>query len=1152
LGDDQRAAAGQHEVIVVRSQLRILLLEDDPNDAELVQELLSDQFAFEITRAQTEDEFLAALEADRFDLILADYRLPSYDGLSALEAALTRCPGVPFIFVSGTIGEDLAIEALKRGATDYVLKTRLSRLAPSVERALREAEERAEREAAQRALGRSEIYLTEAQRLAHVGWWERDFTTKQVSLSDEVCRIFGLEPVDLPEWHGRWLTLIHPEDRPRAEKAAAAALLPGGPRYDVEYRVVRRDGTERVVHSQGDVTWDGTGRPLRQFGVLQDITELRRAEQDLRTSEARFRTIVDYASDSFLVFDDNSTVRDVNREACRSLGYSREELIGKHRADFDAALDEETIERLKQRLISGEPITFETRHRRKDGTTFPVEVRVGDFEQGGERRFLCLVRDITERKQAEETLRRNETYLAAAESLSKMGSWAWRPAANEITHWSQGRYRLFGFDPADGVPSLEAVLERIHPDDRALWLESRSLVARGGESNFDFRIVLPDGGTKHIHAVGRPILNQSGEVVEVMGAAADISERKQAENELRESEARFRSFVDHASDGFFLFDESQALIDVNRQACESLGYTRDEMIGMHPGAFDCGLDAAAIAGIGERVKAGETVTFETLHRRKDGTSFPVEVRARQFQLGPNSFRLSLARDITERKRAEDELRDSEERFRTLVEFSFDVYWETDAQHRFVRQVFSEGLADAPAPGSEIGKTRWEVPHLEPDAEGWRKHRATLDAHLPFRDFELARPTPDGGKRYVSVSGMPVFDKSGHFTGYRGVGRHITERKRAEEALRRSQAYLAEAQRLSHTGTWAFNKTATLYWSEETYRIVGLDPLQGPPTRETMRERIHPDDRDRVYQELKEAVDQGRNFAMEFRIVLPDGTIRYLENTGHPIFSARGEFIEMVGSTIDVTERRRAQQEHERLRQLEADLAHVNRLSMMGELTASLAHEILHPIATARNNARAALRFLDKRPPNMIEVRGALESIVRDADRGKDIVDRVRDHVKKAPPRNDRFDLNSAIGEVIEMVLAAIDKNRVSVHTSLAPDLTSISGDRVQLQQVIMNLVLNAVEAMGSVEEGARTLRVSTGRDGDGGILVAVRDSGPGIDPEHLQKVFERFYTTKDSGVGMGLAICRSIIEAHGGRLWAEPNQPRGAVFQFTLPAQEDS
>jgi PAS domain S-box-containing protein len=751
------------------------------------------------------------------------------------------------------------------------------------------------------ALGESNARLEEAQRIAHVGWWERDFSTGHVALSDEACRIFGVQPVALPQWHARWLQLIHPDDRPRAAEAAAAALVRGGPRYDVEYRVVRPDGTERVVRSQGDVTWDETGRPLRQFGVLQDITELRQAEQELRMSEARFRTIVDYATDAFFVFDDDSIVLDVNREACESLGYSREELIGKHRSDFDAALDEASIQRLKQRVVSGEAITFETRHRRKDGTSLPVEVRVGDFEQGG-RRFLCLVRDITARK-----------------------------------------------------------------------------------------------------------------------------------------------------------------------------------------------------------------------------------------------------------RVEDELRESEERFRTLVQFSFDVYWETDAQHRFVRQVFAEGLADAPAPGSEIGKTRWEVPYLEPDAEAWRRHRETLDAHLPFRDFELARPAPDGGKRYVSVYGLPVFDKSGRFIGYRGVGRHITERKRAEEALRRSEAYLAEAQRLSHTGTWAFNKTATLYWSEETYRIVGLDPLQGPPTRETMRQRIHPDDRDRVYEKLREAVAQKRDFAMEFRILLPDGTFRYLENAGHPLFSARGEFLEMVGSTIDVTERRRAREEHERLRQLESELAHVNRLSIMGELTASLAHEILHPIASARNNARAAIRFLDMIPPNMAEVREALECIVRDADRGKDIVDRIRDHVKKAPPRNNRFDLNEAIDEVIEMVRTAIDKNRVSVHTRLAPELNIVWGDRVQLQQVVMNLVLNAVEAMGAVEGRERMLLITTEQKGDGGVFVAVHDSGPGIDPEHLQQVFKPFYTTKDSGVGMGLAICRSIIDAHGGGLWAEANEPRGAVFQFTLPAvQEDS
>jgi C4-dicarboxylate-specific signal transduction histidine kinase len=294
--------------------------------------------------------------------------------------------------------------------------------------------------------------------------------------------------------------------------------------------------------------------------------------------------------------------------------------------------------------------------------------------------------------------------------------------------------------------------------------------------------------------------------------------------------------------------------------------------------------------------------------------------------------------------------------------------------------------------------------------------------------------------------------------------------------------------------------------------------------------------------------QKRGFALEFRIVLPDGTVKYIESTGYPLFSADGELVEMVATHVDVTERKRAQEEHERLRQLESDLAHVNRLSMMGELTASLAHEILHPIATARNNARAAMRFLDMSPPNMAEVREALACIVRDADRGKDIVNRIRDHIKKAPPRNERFDINKAIEEVIEMVQAPIDKNRVSVRSHLAAGLTSVWGDRVQLQQVVFNLILNAVEAMGSLEKGARVLSISTKQDRTSDILVAVQDSGPGIDPERLDRVFAPFYTTKSSGIGMGLSICRSIIAAHGGRLWAEANRPRGAIFQFTLPA----
>ncbi|MBV8909915.1 MAG: GHKL domain-containing protein [Gammaproteobacteria bacterium] len=239
----------------------------------------------------------------------------------------------------------------------------------------------------------------------------------------------------------------------------------------------------------------------------------------------------------------------------------------------------------------------------------------------------------------------------------------------------------------------------------------------------------------------------------------------------------------------------------------------------------------------------------------------------------------------------------------------------------------------------------------------------------------------------------------------------------------------------------------------------------------------------------------------------------------------------------------------RLQQMQSDFAHINRVSMMGELAASLSHEITQPIASARNNARAAQNFLDMQPPDLGEVREALACVVGDVDRTGEIIDRIRAHLKKAPPRKEHFDLNTAINEVTVLAQSAVIRNAVSVHTRLTDELPPVQGDRVQLQQVVLNLILNAVEAMGSIEAGTRELLISAEQDHTG-VVVAVRDSGPGIDPMHLERVFEAFYTTKLSGVGMGLAICRSIIAAHGGRLWAEANEPRGAVFQFTLPGAD--
>jgi PAS domain S-box-containing protein len=410
--------------------------------------------------------------------------------------------------------------------------------------------------------------------------------------------------------------------------------------------------------------------------------------------------------------------------------------------------------------------------------------------------------------------------------------------------------------------------------------------------------------------------------------------------------------------------------------------------------------------------------------------------------------------------------------------------------------------------------------------------------------------PDGAVRYIRCVGIPVLD-NGLLKGLLGTAMDVTEQEQLTHELQRREAYLAEAQRLSQTGSWAWSPDSDIrYWSEECYRVLSFDPQDGLPRFEEFFQRIHPDDQPGFRELVQTAIREKSEWETDYRIVHPDGPVSDIHVVGHPVLSTSGHLVEFVGTVIDVTERRRHEEERARLRQLEADLAHINRVSTLGEMAASLAHEITQPFTTARNNASAALNFLDKKPPDLGEVREALDCIVSDADRAGAIIGRIRDHIKKAPPRKDRFDVNEAINEVIVLARGEITKNGVSVDTHLTDGVISVEGDRVQLQQVALNLILNAVEAMGSVQEGPRELSISTEQTQVKGVLVAVRDTGPGIDGKHLERVFQPFYTTKSSGVGMGLSICRSIIDAHGGRLWTDANEPRGAVFQFTLPGVE--
>jgi PAS domain S-box-containing protein len=522
-------------------------------------------------------------------------------------------------------------------------------------------------------------------------------------------------------------------------------------------------------------------------------------------------------------------------------------------------------------------------------------------------------------------------------------------------------------------------------------------------------------------------------VLKLVASQAAISlENARLYRDLKEREARIRRLVDSNIIGIFIWDFEGQVLEANEAFLHMVGHDREELVAGRIRWTDLtppdwrDRDARWIQ---EHKTTGSLQPFEKEYFRKDGSRIPVLIGVATFEEGANQG-VAFVLDLTERKCAEEALRESETKFRDYAESASDWYWETDPDHKFKRVTdYERLLADGFAPVSRIGLARWEfATDVESEPEKWKLHRSMLEACQPFRDFVYRAARGDGSLVYYKISGKPLFDTNGEFRGYRGTGTDVT-------ALRTAEAEASE--------------------NEQRYRKAELE------------------------------------------------------------------------------------------------LAHANRVAAMGQLTASITHEVNQPITAAVTYALAARRFLSAEPPNFHEVDDALSLIVKEGSRAGEVVGRIRALIKKAPARKDAVAINDAILEVIALTRAEAANNSVSVRTQLAEDLPCVQGDRVQLQQVLLNLIINSIQAMREVSEEERELLISTRNEPDG-VSVEVRDSGPGFAPAALDRVFEAFYTTKPEGMGLGLSICRSIVEAHGGRLWASANLPRGASFQFTLPAMANT
>ena len=961
-------------------------------------------------------------------------------------------------------------------------------------------------------------------------------------VNPEFTRMFGYAQ---EEACGRLINdLLVPEDlSAEGEEYTRRGLQ--GESLNIETVRKHKDGSRiHVSIVSGPVSIAGS--QISEYVIYRDITERKRAEEALQSSRRNLAAIINTIPTAAWTARRDGYCDFINQVWLDYAGMTAEKAQGWGWAEaIDPNDRKKLVEYWQSCLASGSPGEIEVRIRRFDGAYrwFLIRTNPQRDESDNIVKWYGTNIDIEDLKKAEEARQASERNLAAIVNTIPTAAWTTRPDGYcDFTNQVWLDYAGMTAEKAQGWGWAEA----IHPDDRKKLVEEwQSCLASGTPVDTEARIRRFDAAYRWFLIRANPLTDESGNILKWYGTCIDIEDHKRGEADLRTRELSWRQIVDNIP-GIVATTGAMGEVEfLNRQTLEYFGNTSEELknwalIGaVHPDDLPRVVEARK-----KSIETGQVYEIEHRCRRADGVYRWFQVRGLPVRDTENKVTAwyLLLTDIDDRKKAEEALKSSERNLRLTIN-AIPIYihvLRTDGSVLYVNPAVLDYFGITM---DEAQKEDYRARFFHPeDVERLRdERRQALQRPVPFENEQRVLGK-NGAYRWFLIRYKPLLDEQGRIDRWYAAALDIEDRKRAESQVEQAYLRLAEAQRLSKTGSFITDLLVDDHnWSEEAFRIFEFDPTT-KVTVQMIRNMVHPEDLPFFDSVIARGMT-GQDVDFLFRIVTSRGALKHIRGMARVIEQVAGRPL-FIGALQDVTESKIAE---EALNRARSDLAHVARVTTLNTLTASIAHEVNQPLSGIITNASTCLRMLDGNPPNLDGARETARRTIRDGNRASDVIKRLRALYSKKEFTLEQLDLNEATREVIALSMSDLQRNRVILRSELADDLPPVTGDRVQLQQVILNLLRNASDAMTSVEDRPRELLVRTEPDAGDQIRLSVKDVGVGFTPEAAAKLFQAFYTTKNDGLGIGLHVSHSIIEAHNGRLWATANDGPGATFSCVIP-----